>query len=345
MKPGGKRAGGLPDLGAFRSVMIVKPSSLGDIVHTLPAVHAIHEAWPHLRLRWVANTEWTPLLEGCPLLHEVVPFPRKSIRGLRGPLNFLKWAQDWRQAATDQPELVLDFQGLLRSGLISRSRGSWPVIGLSDSREGAAFFHDHVVPVNPQAHAVDRYLCLPEALGIPVKGREPVFVLPEGSEPAGWPGGKDLIVVHPWSRGEGKTLDPETLEALCAALAPRPVVLVGMKPRPDTPVPRGAHITDLSQRTTLKELIWLLREARFVVSVDSGPMHMAAAVNDNTLGIHTWTDPRKVGPRNSKARVWKAARICHTAELSDSECRVNAIVTPEAARQMATFVHQQLQGS
>jgi len=62
-------------------------------------------------------------------------------------------------------------------------------------------------------------------------------------------------------------------------------------------------------------LIWLIRAARFVVSVDSGPMHIAAAVTDNLLSIHTWTDPRRIGPYNPDAWVWKNGLLFRVSEL------------------------------
>lgn len=326
----------LPSLADFRSALIVKPSSLGDIVHTLPAVQAIHAAHPHLQLRWIANSEWTPLLEGSPMLREVIPFPRKDFRGLAIPGSALRWAPQWRRMPREMPEIVLDFQGLLRSALISRSRGSRPIIGLSDSREGAGWLHDAIVPVNAAAHAVDRYLEMPRAFGIPVDADNLTFPLPQGRPPEGWPQADDLIVIHPWSRGVGKSLDAEALDALCQALAPRPVVIVGVCPA--AKVPRAGHITDFSNRTSLAELIWVLRQARFCISVDSGPMHIAAAVNDRTLGLHTWSDPRKVGPYNPRAWVWKAGRIAHRTEFSDSECRTESTISAAQAQAIAAFV-------
>ena len=327
---------GLPSLADFRSAMIVKPSSLGDIVHTLPAVWAIKQAFPDLKLRWLANTEWTPLLHGAPLLEEVISFPRKQCRGLGGPLVMRRWAKGWRRLPREEPEIVLDFQGLLRSGYLSRSRGSRPVIGLSDSREGARWFHDHIVPVDAGAHAVDRYLAIPRAFGISVNPEHLVFPLAQGHKPEGWPERDDLIIVHPWSRGEGKSLSPQMLEVLCAALAPLPVILVGMPN--GAPIPQGPNVTDFSGRTSLAELVWVLRQARFVASVDSGPMHIAAAVNDHTLGIHTWSDPRKVGPYNPRAWVWKAGRIAPRTGFQPQECVSEQV--PEAAdmQQMAAFI-------
>jgi ADP-heptose:LPS heptosyltransferase len=332
----GRRAASLPSLADFRSALIVKPSSLGDIVHTLPAVQAIHEAHPHLRLRWLANPEWAPLLRDWQSLAEVIPFPRKQFRGFglisKGP----GWLRQWRGLSRETPEIVLDFQGLLRSGIVSRARGSRPVVGFSDAREGARWFHDHIVPVDPAGHAVDRYLSLPRAFGIPADTENLRFPLPQGQAPDQWPSPREYIVVHPWSRGEGKSLSDDALRALCAALAPIPVILVGVT---SAPIPvRAPHVSDLSNQTSLTGLLWVLRGARFCISVDSGPMHMAAAVNDRTLALHTWSDPRRVGPYNPKAWVWKAGRIARRHDFSTAECEQDSAISPDDARTIAAFV-------
>lgn len=327
----------MPDLRDFKSALIVKPSSLGDIVHTLPAVKAIREAHPKLKVRWLANTEWTPLLVGSPLIDEVIPFPRKNFRGLPGLLRFWNWRRTWMLLPREEPEIVLDFQGLLRSGVVSRWRGSQAVIGLSDAREGAGLFYTKTVPVEAGAHAVDRYLEMPRALGIQIAPEDAVFELPAGAPPKEWPEGlQDYIVVHPWSRGEGKSLSNLALQALCDALAPHPVVLVGMTDDPSRPT--GSHILDWSLQTTLPELIWVMREAKFCVSVDSGPMHIAAAVNPRTLGIHTWSDPRKVGPYPQAVHVWKAGRIARRGEFSAEECVKDVGVTEADAKGMGEWV-------
>ena len=327
----------LHDLHDFRSALIVKPSSLGDIVHTLPAVRALRLAHPHLQLRWLANTEWTPLLRGSPLIDEVIPFPRKNFRGLAGLKRFWNWRHQWRELSREEPEIVLDFQGLLRSGLISRWRGSTPIVGLSDAREGARHLYSDIIPIDAGAHAVDRYLELPRALGIEIDPDDIAFTLPEGAAPAGldldW---KNSIVVHPWSRGEGKSLSDAALAALCSALAPCPVILVGM--HDGATAPKGAQIQDLSHKTSIPELIWIMRQAAQCISVDSGPMHIAAAVNPNTLGLHTWSDPRRVGPYPSTAHVWKAGRIAKRGEFSPSECITVQSVTPESATQIGRWI-------
>jgi heptosyltransferase-1 len=325
---------GLRKLGDYRSVMIVKPSSLGDIVHTLPAVAQLRRAMPQAVFRWVMNTEWVPLVEGGGVVDEVIPFPRRTFRGVMGALRAWLWMRRWGQWPREQPELLVDFQGLLRSGLLARTRRAEWVVGLSDAREGAGWFHQQVVPVEVAGHAVDRYLAVVEAMG--VRPSEARFPLAEGSCPEGWPGGDDWLVVHPFSRGAGKSLEGAELAALLSELAPRKVVLVGVTKT----ALEGAwpHVVDLTNRTTLPELIWCLRQARGVVSVDSGPMHLAAAVNPNVVGIHAWTDPRKVGPYPAAAWVWKAGRIAHRSDLTATECANEARMDGDAARELARWL-------
>jgi len=327
----------LPDLARCQSALIIKPSSLGDIIHTLPAVHCLKRGFPHLRLRWLCNAEWTLLLEGNPDIAEVVPFPRGKFRGA-GLLGVLPWAWKLNRAPRELPEVALDFQGLLRSGLLGFARGANPVIGLSDAREGASFFYHQKIPVDAAAHAVDRYLELPRALGAAVD--EVAFPLPEGVEPKleqALP--REFIVVHPYARGEGKSLDDKTLQVLCDCLAPQPVLLVG-KTSGETKI-NGSHVISLINRTSLTELLWLLRRARFIVSVDSGPMHLAAALRpERALGIYTWSDPRQVGPYDKRAWIWKAGRVAHRGDFTEEEAKANAPFGPSDARSIANLVLQ-----
>jgi ADP-heptose:LPS heptosyltransferase len=235
----------------------------------------------------------------------------------------------------------LDFQGLLRSALLSRASGSRPVLGLSDSREGARFFHDHVIPVDPGAHAVERCMALPRALGIEPGRYVTVMPLaPGGQLPPSWPQQPDLIVLHPWSRGQGKSLSHAALQALCDVLAPRPIVLIGVTDDPFRP--QGGHILDFSGRTSLSQLTACLRAASWVVSVDSGPMHLAALVNDHTLGLHTWSDPRRVGPYNPLAWAWKAGRIAHRPDFTEAEAQTAAEITPADARQIGQWLSEKM---
>ena len=280
-------------------LLVIKPSSLGDVVHTLPAVASLRAAFPNARISWMVNPEWAPLLEGNPHLDDTLIFPRNEFRGLGGLLRFTRWrAQLPRQLA---PDLVLDFMGLLRSAWIGATFRGAPLYGMSDAREGARFFQTQTARVDRSMHAVERYLALADAAG--AAAENPVrFELPPGNAPAASLPSEPFIVLHPFSRGRGKSLWPEAVLAFCRTIG-HPVVLVGRSNVSFHSLP--GNVTNLLNRTSLPELIWLLRRAAFVVSVDSGPMHLAAAITDNLLGIHTWSDPCRVGPYRQGAHVWK----------------------------------------
>lgn len=327
------------DLARFESVFLVKPSSLGDIVHALPVARFIKRAHPRLKLRWLCNPEWMPLLEGNPDLAEVLPFPRGEFKGLCVPLKFLLWSRRLNASPRELPEITLDLQGLFRSSLISLARGSDPVIGMSDAREGASLLYRCTVPVQRDAHAVDRCLSLVRALGVPASEGDVEFPLPEGTRPEGGELPKEFLVLHPFSRGKGKSLSTACVQALCDCLSPHRIVIVG---RSDTPVAiSGSHVTSFLNRTSLLELIWLLRHAHACVSVDSGPMHIAAALQPQTLGIHTWSDPRRVGPYPDTARVWKAGRIAQRSDFTDGEAAQDRQVESGDIRRIADYILQQ----
>lgn len=299
------------ELAEAKRALVIKPSSLGDIVHTLPAVALLKSANPEMEIRWVANSEWVPLLRGNSDLAEVLPFPRAEMRGPLGTMKFLRWSRVLRAPAP--PDLVIDFQGLLRSGLMAkRSRGVC-VIGLDDSREGAHFFHGRRLEVDPGAHAVERYLAVPRALGVavPEDEGELSFKLPQ-EEPAQTPP-QGFVLLHPFSRGEGKSLGAAQVRRFCEAIPGRPVVIVGRGGSPLDGLPEGT--LNWIDKTSLPELAWLMARAAFTVSVDSGPAHMAAALGERMLAIHSWSNPLKVGPFRKRAWVWKAGSIARVGEF------------------------------
>jgi len=281
------------------SVLVLKPSSLGDVIHTLPAVAALKRHWPATRVQWLVNPEWSPFLTRNPVVDEVSLFPRSQFRGPLGPLRMLSWARSF--AKTVSADWVLDFQCLLRSALIGRLCAPKAFYGLSDAREGASLFYDAAAPVAHVTHAVDRYLSLVEAVGVPIP-EQLEWPFPETTLPKAFDASTPFIAVHPFSRGAGKSLSLGDLRLLCEALAPARVVLVGRSDATPGPLP---NVDNWLNRTTLLELTAILQRANWTVSVDSGPMHIAAALSNRVLALHTWSDPQKVGPYPPTACVWK----------------------------------------
>ncbi|HMJ07042.1 MAG TPA: glycosyltransferase family 9 protein [Chthoniobacterales bacterium] len=293
---------------SYRSILIIKPSSLGDVIHTLPAVAAIRDAHPHAEITWVINPEWASVLRGNHDVNHVHLFPRGDFRGLGAPASLLAW---YRKTRRLQPEIAVDFQGLLRSALIARASGAREIFGMSDGREGSRLFYHHIAKVTRQDHAVERYLKLAQLTGATVDGplRCP---LPTGDRLPRFDEHPPFILLHPFARGHRKSLSLDVIEAFCDALAPARVVVVGRSRRRLQPPDNCIELTD---QTSLLELIRLIRAAHYTISVDSGPMHIAAALTNRLLSIHTWTDPRRVGPYNAEAWVWKNGRLLRVGEL------------------------------
>lgn len=314
------------------SLLLIKPGSMGDVIHALPVAAAIRDAWPDVDLTWVVDPRWAPLLEGNPAVSRVRLFPRQDFRGPAGWLRAVRWYGALRGT---RPDFVVDLQGLLRSALMAACSRGTLVAGLSDAREGAGFFYSRTARTLPDEHAVVRYLrCLP-LLGISVPERPEFFIPPGG--PASL--SDDYVVLHPFARGAGKSMDAGSIRAFVSEFAKSKTraVIVGVGESPDS---LPADVIDLAGRTSLAELIGILRGARFVVSVDSGPMHLAAAIGVPLLGVHTWSDPRLVGPFHKAAWVWQGGEI---RRQDFEKCPLaQKPVTQESAREIAQFVAAEL---
>ena len=291
-----------------RSILIIKPSSLGDIVHTLPAAAALRDAFPQASITWVINPEWAPLLRGNRSVNHLHIFPRGELGGLGMATRLLPWM---RKTGKLQPDVALDFQGLLRSALIGRTSHPRDFYGMSDAREGATRFYDHIAQVDRSRHAVERYLTLVEKFGVTVQ-RPLRFPLPSGDAIQRFDDDVPYVLLHPFARGRRKSLSDLAVESFCRAFAPFRVVLVGRTRRK---IPEPDNCLNLLNHTNILQLIWLIRRARFTISVDSGPMHIAAALSDRLISIHTWSDPRKVGPYNQDAWVWQNGELHQVRDL------------------------------
>ena len=116
-------------------VCLIKPSSLGDVVHALPVLSSLRERWPHAHLAWVVNRGLRGLLDGHPDLDEVIPFDRSQVRwNIGGIASISRFLLDLRRRRFD---LAIDLQGLLRSGLMALATGATVRVGLADAREGS----------------------------------------------------------------------------------------------------------------------------------------------------------------------------------------------------------------
>ena len=260
------------------------------------------------------NPEFAPLLRGNSDVNHVHVFPRREFRGLGAAGNLFRWLTTTKLL---RPDLALDFQGLLRSALIAKISRAREIYGMSDAREGSRWFYDRLAKVDRRAHAVERYIKLAECAGATV-GESLRCPIPTGDPLPRFDDYPPFVLLHPFARGGGKSLSNAVIEEFCRALLPTRVIIVGQSQRKIEPV---ENCVELTNQTSLLQLIWLIRAARFVVSVDSGPMHIAAAVTDRLLSIHTWTNPARVGPYNPDAWIWKNGKLLRVSELESTKVR------------------------
>ncbi len=310
---------------APQRILIIKPSSLGDIVHALPVLAGLRDAHPDAHIAWLVSTAFAPLLHGHPLLDEVIAFDRRQygrmLRNWRSLVDFLKFLRDLHGRRFD---LVLDLQGLFRSGFLARATGAATRVGFRDARELAPLFYSRRVRV-PRAgapqradHAVDRNLHLARALGLPVD--PPLFPLGVRRDEldaarrmlanaAGEPV-EAFTAVLPGARWDTKRWRIDRFAELCDRLhaqgLPRCVLLGSPDERTYSDALAAAArapVLDLVGRTSLRELTALLALSALVICNDSGPMHIAAALRRPVVAIFGPTNAARTGPYGETAHV------------------------------------------
>lgn len=267
-------------------VLIIKPSSLGDILNGLQLAATLKAGRPDLRISWVVADAFAPVVRDCLTVDRVFVFERKG--GVGGFVRLL------RELRRERFDLVLDLQGLARSGLMTWAARAPRKVGRSDSREGAGFFYHETVPLPAgpwREHSVAillefcRVFDLPPVLAGRVDFRPPPEFRHESAFSA--VDGLGPVLMFPDSRGADREW-PGFGELARLFLSTHPaarVVWAGQKvlPSPDGVDP--ARFTNLMGKTTLPEVIAAIPRAALVVANDSGPMHLAAALGARTLSL------------------------------------------------------------
>jgi heptosyltransferase-1 len=262
--------------GSGRRILVVKPSSLGDVIHALPTVNLLRRQFPDAHISWLINAELSSLLKKCPVINDRIEFHRHDAGS---------WFSLLRRLRRERFDLVVDLQGLFRSGFFAFVTGAPRRIGLSDAREGARWFYSEVVPVQRE-HAVTRYLRVTGQTG-PVE-----FPLGVGDRKR-----ENLIALNPLARWETKIWGDANFSALLGRLPADRVVLIGSARERDRieTINRG-RARNLAGTLDLYELAELYRQCAVVITNDTGPMHLAAAVGAPVIALFGPTDPELVGP-------------------------------------------------
>lgn len=287
-------------------ILILKPSSLGDVVQALPVLRLLKLHFPQSQISWWLDRPFIPLLEGDPDLCRVIPFERKRWA------KPAYWPEIWRfirQLRAEKFDWVIDLQSLARSGSVAWLASGKLTVGLDDHREGARGFYDIVVPrASYHTHAVDWYLSVLPHLGVPVHWnfewlpvqQTAAQALQQKWQPAAHP----WIALCPGARWKTKRWPAENFARLAQLLAQqnpalRFVILGGADDQA-----AGREIAeqipekclDLTGKTTLGEMVEWLRLAQCLLTNDTGPMHVAAALRKPVVALFGPTEPRRTGP-------------------------------------------------
>lgn len=295
-----------------KNILIIKPSSLGDIVLALPALSALRRNFPKCRISWLVRPEFSPLIENHPHLDDIIFFDRKLLgKAWRSPTAFGALILLIRRLRAKHFDMVIDLQGLFRTALLGWITGSKKRFGMANAREfGHIFYTDKISQDEDSIHLVDFYLKIVKNAG--ASDIDVEFLLPEDSQAADTvsrlldecdiQSGKYVVFV-PCSTHRDKCWPVERFAALAEKISEQfklPIVSTGTsaekgvieKLRRSSGVP----IENFAGRLNLKELVVLLKRARLVVSNDTGPGHIAAALGSPLVMIYGWSNPVRTAP-------------------------------------------------
>lgn len=290
-----------------KRILIIKPSALGDIVLALPALSALKRSFPEARISWLVRPEFAPLIMGHPYISDIILFDRKQLSKWwceQESFNALRSLKE--QLKAGKFDLVFDFQGLFRTGFLSRVTGCKRRFGMAGARELAHLFYtDKISQDVSSIHLVDYYLKMVAAVGTRQGAAE--FKLPEDAEASEQidkllksqgVNGKYTVIV-PGAAQVNKRWPIERFSELAGKIGERfglSIVATGSQGERNYIETMGKQVINLAGKTTVRELIPLMKRASLVVSNDTGPGHIAAALGVPIVMIFGPTNPARVCP-------------------------------------------------
>jgi heptosyltransferase-1 len=334
------------------NILIVKLSSIGDVIHTLPALAALRRCYPDADITWVVEEAAADLLTGHPDLDRVLVSRRKTwMRDLRrGRITTpLREMHVFLRELRSRPyDLVIDFHGLFKSAVIVFLSEGKRKLGYDSMQEGSGLFYNEKIPEAMEKHAVDRYLdfvrylagdgieasCLAAAPEFTIAAGEKGLrqrtslqdehsAIIEAVESRGngmkSGGGRKpetrFVAVNPVALWETKLWEDNKFAELCDRVRQElgiGVILTGSEAGPLDRIcaQMKTAAVNLGGRTTLRELACLYSDASLVITTDSGPMHLAAAVGTPVVALFGPTDPARTGPYGPGHRIIRCGLSC-----------------------------------
>lgn len=277
-------------------LLIIKPSSLGDIVHGLQVATSLKAQVGGLRISWVVREIFAPIVRACEAVDRLYVFERNA-----GAKGFIRLTKELRKTKFDY---VFDMQGLLRTGLMASRTIAEHKVGRSDAREWSGVFYSEKVPLpedGKRSHALEILLQFCPVLGAKPELRGTLRFREIDSlnlKFAQGRGGEKPIVMFPDSRRAEKCWNgfKQLTELILRDDKRHKVIWAGTNYVHDRGSYPAAQFVNLTGNTSLVSLPALIKRADWVIANDSGPMHLAAALGVRVLAIFGPTDPRLFGP-------------------------------------------------
>jgi len=307
-----------------RRIALIKPSALGDIINTLPVLTSLRRRFPQAHITWVVNRSYESLLQSHPDLNATLAFNRFAFRdGVFSALSaYASFAHELRRQRFD---LVLDLQGLLRTGLMTLATNAPYRIGFRTAREGSRLFYTHALPEPAETHAVERYLSVAAALGGSTEASFRLRVVPEALD---WAWAQLKHRPRPWlavgvgARWQTKRWPPHHFAALVKrALADFGGTAIFVGGRDETALSElaiqqvGASAINLTSNTTLPQLAALLGLSDVMIANDTGPLHLAIALGRPVVAPYTCTQIRYHGPYGQLPHAVETEVACRGSYL------------------------------
>ena len=301
------------------SILVIRLSAMGDIIHTLPAITTLKKSFPDRELIWLVAPRWMPLLAGNPYIDEVIPFDRG---------NLLNARQTFTRLRSLRPEIAFDFQGLLQSAAAGRLTRPKALFGFARSvaREPfASLLYSHAIPVNGP-HRVQRAVQLAQAAAGAAQTTFQAWI------PAGQPQGdlpsEPFILASPFAGWAGKEWPLASYDAVAELLAKEGLQLV-VNVTQQKAHELNSHRHVRPHVSTLPGLIDATRRATGVFGVDSGPLHLAAALDKPGVGLYGPTDPALTGPFGGSMTVLRTRDVATTYKRHAEMHASMRAITPE----------------
>jgi len=309
------------------NILIVKLSAVGDVIHTLPSLSALRRQFPQAHISWVVEEAASDLLRDNPCLDEVIISGRKRwLKELRQG-KFSQVLQEGRRFLSRlrrrRYDLVIDFHGLFKSAILTWLSGAPRRLGYDSMQELSGLFYNEKIPEDLNRHAVDRYLDFPRDLGAdPGKPEFPLAIsapqhrhIEQLFAEFHLGDGENLIAINTVALWETKLWIDEKFAHLADRIARElkaSVVFTGSDPAPMDGIlsQMTTPAVNLGGRTSLRELAYLYQRSRLLITTDSGPMHLAAAVETPVIALFGPTDPVRTGPYGEGHRVLRKGLPC-----------------------------------